>query len=112
MVKFAAGGILSSSTFPLRVVAYLLLPVVVGTLGLLFLDQFKGTSGAFHLLVALDLVYMMFSATCLSIYLARNYKNGVSRPIFIVDWDKSAVNGDRIRWTTDDLTERFDRSGR
>ena len=105
MVKFAVGGILSSSTFPLRVAGFLFVPVLVATLTLLSLDLFKGPGPAFHLMVALDLVYLMFSTVCLSIYLARTYKNGVSRPVFIVDWERSVVNGDRARWTTDDVTD-------
>jgi polyisoprenyl-phosphate glycosyltransferase len=105
MVKFAVGGILSSSTFPLRVVAFLFIPVLVTTLVLLSLDLFNGLSQAFHVLVTLDLSYVMFSVACLSVYLARDYKNGVSRPVFVVDWETSAVNGDRFRWTTDHVRE-------
>lgn len=105
MLKFAVGGILSSSTFPLRVAGFLFVPVLLVTMALLFLDLYKGSGPEFHLMVALDLVYLMFSTACVSIYLARTYKNGVSRPVFIIDWERSAVNGDRVRWTTDDVTD-------
>lgn len=100
MVKFAVGGILSSSTFPLRLIAFLFAPVLTATVALLLADILKGLPLAFHFLVAIDFVYLLFSVACLAIYLARDYKNGVARPIFIVDWSKSALNGNRVLWTT------------
>ena len=106
MIKFAAGGILSSSTFPLRIVAFLFVPFVAITTALLVLDLMRDSVPAFHLIVTLDLSYLMFAVASIAIYMARTYKNSVSRPIFIVDWEKSSVNGDRVRWTADDLPER------
>lgn len=89
MTVFALGGILSSSTFLLRVAAYflgILLPLNV-LLTILFL--FDVWPKAFALLVALDLMYLVSLVGVIGVYVARIYKNGVNRPIFIVDWKLS-----------------------
>jgi len=92
MTQFAIGGILSSSTFLLRVVTYAAIPLAALNALLLYLDLFQDRVKAFHLLVALDFQFAIFCLTSLAIYLARNYKNGVDRPLFIVDWNKSILN--------------------
>ncbi len=84
MTTFAVAGILSSSTFLLRLVLYVgaalavLFPLVV----LAFhLDLVRAASVA-----AITLFYFLLLAVpTLSLYLARTYKNGVGRPIFVVD---------------------------
>jgi glycosyltransferase involved in cell wall biosynthesis len=105
MTQFAIGGILSSSTFPLRVVTYTAVPLAIVNLILLYLDLFRSSEKAFHLLVALDFQFAIFCLTSLAIYLARTYKNAVARPIFIVDWKKSILNDYPARnftWTTNE----------
>jgi dolichol-phosphate mannosyltransferase len=89
MAAFAVGGILSSSTYLLRMAAFVgavLLPI---NLSLVVLDFLSESSKAFRLLVSLDLMYLVFFVAVLSIYMARIYKNGVRRPVFIVDWEQS-----------------------
>jgi polyisoprenyl-phosphate glycosyltransferase len=110
MAQFAVGGILSSSTFLLRFASYLGLVFMLLNPVLMFLDVKAGYEKAFHILVAADLMYIVFFTAAMSVYLARIYKNGVDRPVFIVDWRKSTLNdsphssveGDRplIAWTT------------
>lgn len=92
MAQFGIGGILSSSTFLLRLATYLLPLMLVANVTLLVLDVVLGFEKAFHLLVATSLTYLVFFCATVCIYLARIYKDGVSRPIFIVDWQKSALN--------------------
>jgi len=105
MAQFAIGGILSSSTFPLRVAAYLFIPLVPITAILFLVDLVFGYPAAFRALVTLNLSFASFCLTCLCIYLARDYKNGFSRPVFIVDWQLSAMNGGRTRWITNNVKE-------
>jgi dolichol-phosphate mannosyltransferase len=110
MAQFAVGGILSSSTFLLRLAAYLAPLLLLGNAALLVLDLLDIWEKAFHVLVAADLMYLVFFTAAMCIYLARVYKDGVDRPVFIVDWQKSVVNGSpsllgnesraRRTWTT------------
>jgi polyisoprenyl-phosphate glycosyltransferase len=92
MAQFAIGGILSSSTFPLRLITYAAFPLAAVNLLLLYLDLFRHREKAFHVLVAIDFQFAILCLGSLALYLARNYKNGVARPLFIVDWNKSVLN--------------------
>ena len=47
---------------------------------------------AFQALVACTLLYLAFFVSALCVYQARIYKNAVKRPLYIVDWRKSAMN--------------------
>ena len=105
MTKFAIGGMLSSSTFPLRSAAYMGFPVLGATVLLLWADLTGRLAGAFHTMVAINLLYIVSCLACLAIYLARDYKNGVSRPVFIVDWERSFVKDNRTRWRTNNVQE-------
>lgn len=89
MSAFAIGGILSSSTFFLRLSALIGMFLLPMNLVLLFLDLTEKYSKAFEILVTLDLLYLVFFMAVLSIYNARIYKDGVQRPVFIVDWKYS-----------------------
>jgi hypothetical protein len=64
----------------------LLLPL---NLILLVLDLTERYSKGFEVLATVDLMYMVFVLAVLSIYNARIYKDGVQRPVFIVDWKYS-----------------------
>jgi dolichol-phosphate mannosyltransferase len=85
--KFGVAGILSSSTWPLRVLAY------VGTLA--FLADLGLAATAFAApgklgdlvpgLVFLHLGWMMLAFGTLAMYLARVYKDTASLPLYIVD---------------------------
>ncbi|MCX6124388.1 MAG: glycosyltransferase family 2 protein [Proteobacteria bacterium] len=87
MFLFAAAGIMSVSTFPLRAAVYgLPLLVLLNVLGLFF-DN--GSHDFFRILVAANLVYLALTMSAQGLYIARIYKNGIGRPIYIVDWDRS-----------------------
>lgn len=88
MVTFAVGGLLSSSTFPLRLISYLAVAVALlypaaAVLLRLSLDQ------AVKLAVILGFYFLLTSVPILALYLARAYKNGVARPVFVADKDQS-----------------------
>ncbi len=92
MFLFAAAGILSISTFPMRLAVYALPLVALANLLLLALDLAGLSSSAFKILVALDLLYCITLLTTHGLYLARIYKNNIARPVFIVDWKLSLIN--------------------
>lgn len=89
MTVFALGGILSSSTFLLRVAAYALGALLPLNLLLTVLFLFDVWPKALGLLIAIDLTYLVALVGVIGVYVARIYKNGVSRPVYIVDWKRS-----------------------
>lgn len=109
MTQFAIGGILSTSTYPLRFAVYLGVPLVLINVYFLLVCLLAEVQTDFKIVYLLDLTYMLSTLVFLSIYLARIYKDGVHRPIFIVDWQNSILNKtgtgehkpDERLWTTD-----------
>lgn len=97
MFLFATAGILSASTFILRVAVYAWPLVALLNLALLFVDLAGISGNAFKILVAFDLVYCISLLTSHGMYLARIYKNNIGRPVFIVDWKLSFVNTEKLR---------------
>ncbi len=84
-IQFGVAGILSSSTFPLRLSVYLFPVLFVANVALLAWNRFEW-------LVALDFLYVAFFLAVLCIYLARTYKDVVHRPLSVVDWERSTIN--------------------
>lgn len=92
MTQFAIGGILSSSTFPLRLMVYLCIPLVVLNVVLALADIGASSPVAFRVMVAMDLIYLVSCGAVLCLYQSRVYKDGVGRPVFIVDWRRSTLS--------------------
>jgi len=88
MTRFAVAGFLASSTFPLRVVLYiavvigLLFPLVAALAGL-------GAAGIAALAAVATFYFALLALSTIALYLARTYKNGVARPVFVVDKNKT-----------------------
>ncbi len=88
MTRFAVSGFLASSTFPLRLILYLavlsglLYPLVVAVGGL-------GPGAAASLASVATLYFALVALSTIALYLARTYKNGVARPVFIVDKNRT-----------------------
>jgi dolichol-phosphate mannosyltransferase len=84
MTKFAVAGILSSTTFPLRLILYLAafvamaFPIACITLQLRLADMAMVAT-------VLCLYYLLVTMPFIALYLARTYKNGVARPVFVVN---------------------------
>jgi glycosyltransferase involved in cell wall biosynthesis len=92
MAQFAVGGILSSSTFLLRLSAFIGTVLVLLNALAMFFEITNSINKAFEVIVILDLMYLVFFMATISIYIARIYKNGVQRPVFIVDKRYTFVN--------------------
>jgi glycosyltransferase involved in cell wall biosynthesis len=88
MTRFAVAGFLASSTFPLRLILYvavvigLLFPLVAALAGL-------GAAGIASLASVATFYFALVALSTIALYLARTYKNGVARPVFLVDKNKT-----------------------
>jgi dolichol-phosphate mannosyltransferase len=94
MAIFATGGILSSSTFPFRLAVFVFPLVFIFNLLMIIADIYFGGL-YFKLLTIFDFVYVILLLTTHGIYLARIYKNGLGRPLYIVDWRLSSAELNR-----------------
>ncbi len=88
MTTFAIGGILTSSTVLLRAAAYCWPILAIANAALLA----SGWAGGFSMAVVIDLLWIAFLVTVHGLYLARVYKNGMGRPVFIVDQKHTYLN--------------------
>ena len=96
--KFGLGGILSSSTFPLRLLAYGgALLVVVGLAAVIATAVAHKRDPSFDprtwvlLGMATLLVWIVFGIGVLAVYLARVYKDVVGLPLYVVDETRSLL---------------------
>lgn len=95
MTLFGLGGILSVSTFPLRLGVFMLPFLFLWNIALLCLDVLYRAEYGFKILVFSDLFYITVMSAFQGLYIARIYKNGISRPVFIIDWMQSEISEDR-----------------
>jgi polyisoprenyl-phosphate glycosyltransferase len=90
-VNFAVAGILSSTTVLLRLSAFIGLPLLVlnvVALGLLSVDwALHGVTfyPALAGLLLIDLTFCVYTGIFSALYIARDYKNGLKRPLYFVD---------------------------
>jgi glycosyltransferase involved in cell wall biosynthesis len=84
MFAFAVAGLLTATTFPLRLVAYSYLFLAPISLGLFFL-------GYPLLGLQLAILHLGFAGSIISIYLSRVYHNGITRPPFIINRPNSIL---------------------
>jgi glycosyltransferase involved in cell wall biosynthesis len=91
MAKFAVGGFLASSTFPLRAALYLsaacaaLYALLVPALRLSLVE-----AGA--LAAIMGFLFLLATVPMLALYLARTYKNVTGRSVFFLDPDRSRLS--------------------
>lgn len=86
MVQFAIAGILTASTFPLRLIGYVGLFIIFANITNFFLNN----SFQFQSIVDLiNNIFYIFSFMFIGVYIARIYKNSCGNPIYIIDQENS-----------------------
>tara|TARA_B100000035_G_scaffold288631_1_gene274405 strand:+ start:11 stop:916 length:906 start_codon:yes stop_codon:yes gene_type:complete len=85
MTLFGFAGIVSSSTFPLRLIFYSFFPLLI--VDLLYILNFF----SLKLITILNLIYVTYSLAFISIYIARIYKNSMARPSYVIDKKKTTL---------------------
>lgn len=94
MIQFAVGGILSSSTFLLRLATYIGLPLALINVLFVFIGIFSWIKIDVQKIFLIDFVYVILILAFLSTYMARIYKDGIRRSVYIVDWKNSILDRD------------------
>jgi polyisoprenyl-phosphate glycosyltransferase len=89
MAVFAIAGVLSSSTFPLRVPAYTLPIYLLLLAAICVTGIFSGGSWFLPAVLFTGFGFCGYSVASISMYLARVYKNGLNRPNFVINLRKS-----------------------
>jgi polyisoprenyl-phosphate glycosyltransferase len=92
LIKFAVAGILTASTFPLRLIFYLAIPLLLINFVAIFVYFITPENMPVHLFYTINTMFLITAVTFLSTYMARVYKNGIERPIFIIDWENTLLN--------------------
>lgn len=87
----AVAFILTASTFPLRLVAYLGVPLLLIDALALVMTLFTNGGAVTGLLTLANLALILYALVFIAIYIARIYKNGMMRPIFIIDWQHTTL---------------------
>jgi dolichol-phosphate mannosyltransferase len=96
-ITFGVAGILSSSTLPLRVLAYVGVPLLAADLafaGLAFTDVFADVNLLLRVAAAALVVHagwLALAAGTLGIYLARVYKDTIGLPLYVPDEKLSTI---------------------
>ncbi len=91
MTNFAVGGILSTSTFPLRLTVYAGIPLAIVNFILAIVSLF-GTLEHQSWLEFLNWSFAAAALAFLAIYLARVSKDVIGRPVFIIDSERTHLN--------------------
>ena len=88
MFPFAIAGILTSSTFLLRLPLYLFPLLIILNMILIFVPWISDKNAIF-IILTLSSVYISFFIAIACLYIARIYHNNVRRPLYIIDWKNS-----------------------
>jgi polyisoprenyl-phosphate glycosyltransferase len=97
MTQFAVAGILSSSTFPLRFTLYTGVPLAIINIAAAVISLFRAAPADLQWLIFLNLALLLLGVGLLAVYIARIYKDGLNRPLFIVDENQSWLNHPIVR---------------
>lgn len=89
LYKFAILGFMTSTTWPLRLLTYFSVSLVMLGGVEFTLDQLLAEEITMSNLYVLLSLFVLAGTSIISLYLARVYKYTIGRPLFYVDWAKS-----------------------
>lgn len=87
MIVYGFSGLIATSTLPLRISFYVFCPLAL--INFLSFFEFKIISSV--VLNALNMLFIGYALSFISIYLARIHKDIVGRPLYIIDYKKSEL---------------------
>jgi polyisoprenyl-phosphate glycosyltransferase len=90
MAVYAILSILSGTTFPLRLVSYIAAFVGLAYPAVVFGMHLTPVAAA-SLAAIVSLYFLAATVPLISLYLARVYKNGVGRPLFLIDKSRTSL---------------------
>jgi hypothetical protein len=111
MIKFAVAGVLSSSTWLLRIVAYGLPLWLLGVAALSVFEFVEHREWYLPALALLVCAYLGPAVASIAIYVARIYKNTLGRPNYHIDHRATFLATDRERVLPERATSGFSRGG-
>lgn len=86
MLKFAIAGMLTISTFPLRLVSYSGIIIATGiAIGLMVDLTNKSNLVNRELILGILIFYTLICNAVFALYISRIYKDGVQRPVYVID---------------------------
>ena len=92
MIEFGLQGVLSTTTLPLRLPVFSL-PILALVNLALAAAYFIGRWGeGYRVAMWIDVMWLAIAASFIGLYLGRDYRNRVARPMVVVDWRHSAIN--------------------
>tara|TARA_B100000519_G_C14259930_1_gene447148 strand:+ start:5438 stop:6382 length:945 start_codon:yes stop_codon:yes gene_type:complete len=91
MFPFALAGLMTSSTFFLRLPIYMLPLIITLYTLLIFIPGITFSNIAYIIFVSSSIYIMTFLAVA-CLYIARIYHNNVRRPLYIIDWKNSVYH--------------------
>jgi dolichol-phosphate mannosyltransferase len=92
MVEFGLQGVLSTTTLPLRLPVFSLPLLALVNLALAAAYFIGHWSEAYHVAMWINAIWLAVAASFIGLYLGRDYRNRVARPMVVVDWARSAIN--------------------
>ena len=91
MTKFAVAGILSRTTFPLRLTAYAAFVLATAYPLIVWVMHYTMAEAA-QLATVMSFYFLLVSIPCIGLYVARTYRNGIHRPVYIIDWHRTQLD--------------------
>jgi dolichol-phosphate mannosyltransferase len=89
LIKFAIAGFLTTTTWPLRLISYLVIFTIPAIISLGLISFIYSSTSLFLITLLIMSFEILFATAIIALYLARVYKDILGRPIYYIDETKS-----------------------